>query len=77
MNVDTGTFRAIVAERDQLRAEVADAGEIHGAVLSIAEAVLTFGDVAATRLRPVPPRRGQGRHTRPRGHLSVVRPGPG
>ena len=75
MIVDTVQFRALVAERDQLAAEVATVGEIRGAVVSIAESVIEFGDLAVSRWQLAPAGRGRARHARPRGGLRVVQGG--
>ena len=63
MNVDTGTFNALVGERDYLRAElaaaVAGAGRLAAVVQELAEAISGPG-------RPVPATASQSRRERAR-----------
>jgi hypothetical protein len=71
VNIDTGTFAAIVDERDQLRSELP---LLRGQVARLADAMLRVADYPA--VPAVVSRRGQGRHTRPgERHLRLVEGG--
>lgn len=72
MNVDTGQWRAITAENDELRSEV-------GALMNVAARLAADVVASGTRLVPaltVVAGRGRGRHARRRsGHLRVIQGG--
>jgi hypothetical protein len=65
VNVDTGQFRAIVAERDQLRSELP---LMRGQIARLAESVEEFTYAMTAPRYPAAhamARRGQARHARP------------
>jgi len=68
MNVDTGQWQAVTAERDQLRDELP---VLRGHMVTMAEAIGAFGDYLIAH--PAPAWHSRPRHARPRaGYLRLV-----